>query len=57
MITPTDRILAILWWIVAIAVGPVSIVGFFVGGWLILAALWAVGGSLKTINPFKRQAR
>lgn len=54
IITAEDRIFAIIWWIVALGVGPMCIVGFFVGGWVILAALWAIGADLDTLNPFKR---
>lgn len=56
MITATDRLIAAAWWIVAITVGPIAVVGFFVGGWLILAALAAWWMNMDVRNPFAHDA-
>lgn len=49
-----DRLVAAAWWICAIIAGPLSVAGFFVGGWLVLGALWAWWGNMDVKNPFKR---
>jgi hypothetical protein len=49
-----DRLIAGAWWICAIIAGPISIAGFFVGGWLMLAALAAWWMNMDVKNPFKR---
>lgn len=49
-----DRAIAAAWWIAAIVFGPPAVFGFFVGGWLILAALAAVWMNMDVHNPFKR---
>jgi hypothetical protein len=53
-VTLEDRILAATWCVVAICVGPLAVVGFFHGGFLILAALWAIHANLDVTNPFQR---
>lgn len=52
MILWDERAIALIWWICAIVIGPVAVIGFFVGGWLILAALWAVWMNMTLKNPF-----
>jgi hypothetical protein len=54
MITWEDRAAAVAWWIAALFLGPISILGFFAGGWFILTVLWAFALDLTTLNPFKR---
>lgn len=53
----SDRLIAGAWWLVAILVGPLAVYGFFVGGWVILAALWAWWANMDVRNPFQRQGR
>lgn len=54
MVDGVDRALALAWWIAAIIVVPISIPGFFVGGWLLLGALAAWWLNMDVHNPFKR---
>ena len=49
-----DRLMAAAWWIAAIIAGPLSVAGFFVGGWLILGFLWVWWANMDVKNPFKR---
>lgn len=53
-VTWFERAIALAWWICAIIVGPIAVVGFFAGGWLILGVLWAWWGNMDVKNPFKR---
>lgn len=49
-----DRLFAAIWWAAAITLGPLSIVGFFAGGWLVIGALAALWMNMDVHNPFKR---
>lgn len=49
-----DRLFAAIWWVAAIALGPLSVVGFFAGGWLVLGALAALWMNMDVHNPFRR---
>jgi hypothetical protein len=51
-----DRLLAAAWWVCAIIAGPISVVGFFMGGWLVLGALAAVWMNMDVKNPFARSS-
>ncbi len=51
-VTLFDRVMAAAWWVALIVVGPPSLFGFFVGGWLVLGALAAVWMNLDVHNPF-----
>jgi hypothetical protein len=51
-----DRLIAATWWIAAIVAGPISVVGFFMGGWLILGALAAWWMNMDVKNPFARSS-
>lgn len=49
-----ERLVALAWWVCAILVGPLAVVGFFIGGWLILGALAAWWINMDVKNPFAR---
>jgi hypothetical protein len=53
-VTKSDRIVAAAWWVAAIFLLPFYTLGFFHGGFLIAAALWAIYGNLDVRNPFQR---
>lgn len=53
MIDWFDRLLALAWWVCAIVAGPVSVAGFFVGGWFVLGFLWVWWANMEVKNPFK----